>query len=186
MSLQVASYLDPRYRLYCDKPEDTIAKITSDIEARAQQPQEDDASDEHSPEASPVKPICVNAKRPKLAARTPSAFTDQFLQRVRLNRTRPMVSTTPLTLSGQLECYALATLEEDDLVGFWLRQSHAWPMLAQYALRVLSIQATEVACERLFSWATATFTKGRSMMGHDRLAELLTIYGNLRDDDAST
>ena len=142
---------------------------------------EEDA-DSHS-NIKKINPVQVNVKRPKLDAPSASASTDALLALTRVQRKTIHISQpTPLTIAEQLAEYHQTPSEGQPLLQFWIQKRQAWPELGALALRTMSIQATEVACERVFSWATAIFTKGRSQLGPERFVELLTVYSTLKSE----
>ncbi|KZT31949.1 hATC-domain-containing protein, partial [Sistotremastrum suecicum HHB10207 ss-3] len=61
---------------------------------------------------------------------------------------------------------------DTDLVKWWFDNSDRYPILARIALDVLPVQASSVACERLFSSAKLTATDLRSRLGTDEFEEL--------------
>ncbi|KZT40295.1 hypothetical protein SISSUDRAFT_983498, partial [Sistotremastrum suecicum HHB10207 ss-3] len=62
---------------------------------------------------------------------------------------------------------------DTDLVEWWWQSnSRRCPVLARMALDVLPVQASSVACERLFSSAKLTTTDLRSRLGTDELEKL--------------
>ncbi|KZT31683.1 hATC-domain-containing protein, partial [Sistotremastrum suecicum HHB10207 ss-3] len=61
---------------------------------------------------------------------------------------------------------------DTDLVKWWFDNSQRYPILARIALDVLPVQASSVACERLFSSAKLTATDLRSRLGTDEFEQL--------------
>lgn len=58
---------------------------------------------------------------------------------------------------------------------YWLTRSSAWPELSNLALRYLSVVATSVPSERLFSSANNTLTDNRNRLDPERLSKLLFL-----------
>jgi len=70
-------------------------------------------------------------------------------------------------------------------LAFWTKRVSTHPELANFALSLLSIPASETPCERSFSWAGAFFTDERNRMFPTTLAHLMFTYANhpqLRQD----
>lgn len=68
----------------------------------------------------------------------------------------------------------LIPLNENPLE-WWKSNSHAYPRLHQIAIKYLSVVATSVPSERLFSKAGLTATKQRSRIKPKRLSKILFL-----------
>lgn len=90
-----------------------------------------------------------------------------------------------LSSEMQVNAYMETTGTLNDVIQFCIIRRGVWPELSKYALSVLSIQATEVPCDRVFSWASAHCTDERSQLAPDILVDLLTVYSDgLADEEA--
>ena len=65
-----------------------------------------------------------------------------------------------------------------DPLSWWFDRRQKMPRMFTLAMRVLSAQATEVPCERLFSSAGRIFTDSRQSMHPETLAKHLFINAN--------
>jgi hAT family C-terminal dimerisation region len=69
----------------------------------------------------------------------------------------------------------LASLWADNLpkistiIQWWYQQRHAWPMLAKFAIEILSIAAMSDDVERVFSGARRTVSWERAKLGIDKI-----------------
>ncbi|KZT36501.1 hATC-domain-containing protein, partial [Sistotremastrum suecicum HHB10207 ss-3] len=61
---------------------------------------------------------------------------------------------------------------DTDLVRWWSEHNIRYPTLSRIAIDVLPVQASSVACERLFSSAKHTATDQRSRLGTDKFEQL--------------
>jgi hypothetical protein len=82
--------------------------------------------------------------------------------------------------SDELLAYKMEITPEYEVnpLQWWHERKHKLPKLFALAMRVLSAQATEVPCERLFSSAGNIFTVSRQSMLPITLARLLFINAN--------
>ncbi|KZT31303.1 hypothetical protein SISSUDRAFT_974790, partial [Sistotremastrum suecicum HHB10207 ss-3] len=62
--------------------------------------------------------------------------------------------------------------KDTDLVSWWGKHATEYPILARIALDVLPVQASSVACERLFSSGKHTASDLRSRLGADKFEQL--------------
>jgi hypothetical protein len=63
-------------------------------------------------------------------------------------------------------------------IKYWIQNAARFPDLSSYALCILSIPASEVACERAFSTAGAYFSDLRVRMGNRVLRDLMFVHAN--------
>ena len=116
---------------------------------------------------TPSPPLTV-PKRPRLL--------DHLLSTAPELKTKSVVPKV-LSLTQQIDGYLAHPLDEDPLK-YWVSQRINYPQLASFALRILSIQATEVPCERSFSSAGQFFCDSRSSMSPTTIIKLMTIFAN--------
>lgn len=70
---------------------------------------------------------------------------------------------------------------KDDLLEYWKTQGAAlYPGIAKIALRYLSIPATEVPSERMFSTAGNTVTSHRERLKPGHVEQIVFLHDNLR------
>ena len=67
-----------------------------------------------------------------------------------------------------------------DVMDWWKLNKNSFPKLARLARRYLSIQATSVPSERLFSAAGQTISKRRSALSSDTADKLLFLNKNMK------
>lgn len=116
-------------------------------------------------------------KRAKL-----SGVSELFSSLPDMVKARQQADSTIPTIEKQLEEYKSS--QDSNLLNpieFWIHQGkRRFPALAQLALRVLSMQATEVPSERSFSSAGQFFTDTRNKLSGDELNHLLFLFCNDR------
>ncbi|XP_025418328.1 zinc finger BED domain-containing protein 1-like [Sipha flava] len=85
---------------------------------------------------------------------------------------------TPMTASRQLQNYKNMTTKchrDEDPLKWWKENSNLYPEVSKLAKKYLSIVATSVPCERLFSEAGNITSKKRSSLSPDRVNNLLLL-----------
>lgn len=96
---------------------------------------------------------------------------------------------TPITASIQLQNYKNMTKKchrDEDPLKWWKENSNLYPEVSKLAKKYLSIVATSVQCERLFSEAGNITSKKRSRLSPDRVNNLLFLnsyYKSTRTSD---
>ena len=68
--------------------------------------------------------------------------------------------------------------ETTDVYQWWRNNQHLFPILSRIARKYLSIPATSVPCERLFSDSGNLITSKRTRLGSDVVNQLLFVKRN--------
>ena len=70
-----------------------------------------------------------------------------------------------------------------DPLDFWTVYGQRFPILADIAVRVLSIPPSEAECERTFSITGRTHTKARNSLKGDNINQVVSLHQWLQMDD---
>ena len=83
-----------------------------------------------------------------------------------------------LPIDKQISNYIGMEQEHTDPIIWFLSRKAQFPDLHDFAVKVLSIQASEVASERAFSLAGRIYSKERASMSPDTFRDIMNIFAN--------
>ena len=165
----VATILDPETRLYCGASEtaifDTMEAMVIKLADRGSSTDATDQSD--STITAPV-PGDFPSKRRKVIDVEFAGLAEAKLAKA---------TASKMTIPEQVADYKKNSTRFPAIT-YWISRLSSWPELATFALAVLSLPASEVPCERGFSWAGSFFTDNRNRMYPSTLSNLMHVYAN--------
>lgn len=166
--LQVATALDPRYKLLKCLPEDAKVRTWSRIEQKIQVIVEDDHTATVATYGTSIynNILCEpNGKRIKLME------SDSDAENVDSSSDELMRYKMEMKVHNSV-----------DPLQWWKLNEHRYPKLSLLAKTVLCIPATSVPCERLFSSAGYIVNKTRSSLEPNNVNTLVCLRSWLNDD----
>jgi len=76
-----------------------------------------------------------------------------------------------------MDQYLNSTVNDDIILTYWQNKEEIWPNLNQCAKWILSVPATSMSSERVFSMAGRTMDDQRSQMKPNTVDGLLFLHG---------